>query len=352
MAGMLLVELASTGHGRISLHQLFTDRADVTGQLARQRQLTRGGPTALVLLMLVTALCQVGEQFVVCLHGPAPEPVVGVAYDDGIVDEGGYLVVFQSQLQRANDVVFEILGLVNDDHISGLDDLAVQDYVEGQQRVIEDDDVRLLRLDARQLIVALAQHRAALTQTIVLAYGERVPQLAEQAQFFDVPRWKLLQSLPQLTAGDPALSRAEGSLAREDQLLAQFFQFDPTDVVSPSLEQSRRERPGGDAPQGRDVLLPELVLKRLVGRGDECPLAGPDERDEVGERFAAAGAGFNERVLPPIQSAFDQSRHQRLASPGAVSIAQEVGHRASGRKDEGDVLFFPLGLGAWCSGSR
>jgi hypothetical protein len=39
-----------------------------------------------------------------------------------------------------------------------------------------------------------------------------------------------------------------------------------------------------------------------------------------------------------VQRSLDQAGHPCLPPPGAVGFAQQVSHRAVGRKDEGDVV--------------
>ena len=109
-------------------------------------------------------------------------------------------------------------------------------------------------------------------------------------------------------------------------------------MVLPPLGGVRGGQPGhiGNYWSG-NVLLPELVLERLIGRGHKGPSAAPDEGDEVSKRLAAAGASFDECVLAVIQSTLDQAGHQCLAPSGTIVAAQQVSDRAIGRKDEGDV---------------
>ena len=90
---------------------------------------------------------------------------------------------------------------------------------------------------------------------------------------------------------------------------------------TPYLECSDKG-PGGNPFQSGEILLPELVLECLVGRGDKGSAAAPNERNEIGKGLAAAGARFDQGVLPLLQGAFYQPGHPRLAAPGTICVTQ------------------------------
>ena len=84
--------------------------------------------------------------------------------------------------------------------------------------------------------------------------------------------------------------------------------------------------------QERNVLEEELLLQVLGAGGDDDALAGEDGGDEIGERFAGAGAGFDDQVLAIRERGFDGFRHFELA--GAVLVIRmPLGKRAVAGKE-------------------
>jgi len=76
----------------------------------------------------------------------------------------------------------------------------------------------------------------------------------------------------------------------------------------------------------RDVLEEELLLQVFGASGDDDAFAGEDGGDEIGERFAGAGAGLDHEVLAIGESGFDGLGHLELAGPKLI-IRMPLGKR-------------------------
>ena len=70
--------------------------------------------------------------------------------------------------------------------------------------------------------------------------------------------------------------------------------------------------------QERDVLEEELFLEVLGAGGDDDALAGEDGGDQIGERLAGAGAGFDDEVALVGEGGFDGFGHFELAGAELV----------------------------------
>ena len=77
----------------------------------------------------------------------------------------------------------------------------------------------------------------------------------------------------------------------------------------------------------RNVLEEELLLQVLGAGGDHDALAGEDRGNQVGERFAGAGAGLDDQVLAVRERGFHGLGHVQLAGAEFV-VRMPLGKRA------------------------
>ena len=66
--------------------------------------------------------------------------------------------------------------------------------------------------------------------------------------------------------------------------------------------------------QEGDVLEEELLLQGLGAGRDDDALAGADDRQQIGQRFAGAGPGFDDQVAPLLQRLLDRFGHLQLSA--------------------------------------
>ena len=106
--------------------------------------------------------------------------------------------------------------------------------------------------------------------------------------------------------------------AVEDGLLFGIVDFLAAGVVVAALHVADFERAREMFLQERNVLEEELLLQVLGAGGNDDALAGEDGGDQIGERFAGAGAGFDDQMLAVGERGFDGLGHFELA--GAVFV--------------------------------
>ena len=94
---------------------------------------------------------------------------------------------------------------------------------------------------------------------------------------------------------------------------------------------------GIDRLEQRDVLVDELFLERDRVRGDDDAFLVlhrvVDRRQQIGERFADAGAGFDEQMFPVGHRLSDRGRHLELLGAILVALAQPPRDGAVGAED-------------------
>jgi|GEM_PF-3815498 len=103
---------------------------------------------------------------------------------------------------------------------------------------------------------------------------------------------------------------------REEPLLFRALETIGTDVVGAALEHRCRNVDAEGGRKRRDVLLKELILEGLPGRGNHDDRARKDRRNQIGEAFARAGAGLGEKRFLAFERLGDRERKFNLALPG------------------------------------
>ena len=112
----------------------------------------------------------------------------------------------------------------------------------------------------------------------------------------------------------------------------------------------------GDFEFGREVLLQEwnvflveLLLQRFRCGGDYDAAAAANCGEQVGERFAGAGAGFDDGVMFFGESVVDGFGHFELRGAMLVAADHAAFEQAAGAED---VLHRGCGAGAVAGGGR
>ena len=107
------------------------------------------------------------------------------------------------------------------------------------------------------------------------------------------------------------------------------------EVVAPALQHGEGEGPVARRGHGREVLLAQLVLEGLGGRGHDDLATREHGRHHVGQRLAGAGAGLDHQVPPAVDGPAHGLGHLELARPLLPAAGQGGGDPGQGG---GDVL--------------
>ena len=119
----------------------------------------------------------------------------------------------------------------------------------------------------------------------------------------------------------------------EERLLTADGEIEPApaEVVAPAFGQDGSERLGQAAGQEREVLVGELLLQGDGERADDGPLSAradpPNDRDEIGEALADAGARLDGQVAALREGALDRAGHPDLLR-ARLEARQRLGDRA------------------------
>ena len=84
--------------------------------------------------------------------------------------------------------------------------------------------------------------------------------------------------------------------------------------------------------QERNVFVEELLLQIFCAGGDDDALARANHRHQIGQRFAGAGAGFDDQVALFFERLLDGLRHLQLSATKFVSGMRARQH-AAGREE-------------------
>ncbi len=291
-------------------------------QAARQRQLHDP------LEALGGGLQLVGDLLVHELRGP-PHRTVDLAGGELSGGDAGH----------AGD---QFVGLVDDQHLVLREHRGALDGVDGEQRVVGDDDVRELGALAGRLGEALGPV-GALARAEALPGGDRDlgpgPVGDARRQVVPVAGLRLVRPVPQAHQVLAQLAGGRGRLEGVEEafllvLRHAFVEPVQAEVVRPPLEHGELRAPAQLRMQRVDrpgkVALDELALQRQGGRGHHHPLPLGQRRHEVAERLAGAGAGLDEEVGVVVDGLGHGLGHGDLAGPlraadGGDGGMEEVG---------------------------
>ncbi len=225
----------------------------------------------------------------------------------------------------------QLVGLVDHHDVVLRDHRHALDGVDGEQRVVGDDQLGLGGLLLGALGEALVRERAALGAEAVAVVDRDLPPHLVGVLGRRVPvagslgLRLLLGPRPQrqhLAAHGAARHLDEGTLVVGHALA------DPVQagVVGAALEDGvlrlAVQHVVGGLEQRRDVALDELVLQGQGRGGDDHAPVVEQGRDEVGQRLAGAGAGLDQQVLPARHRPGDGLGHLDL--PGPLLAAERL----------------------------
>jgi len=279
-----------------------------------------------------------GEGGDLCGRGLAAEKDIGVAGE-----------VFAAEVgERPTEVLrgdlFELVGFVEDDgrgfrENAGVGSVACSEAdrsVGEKEMVIDDDQVGLKGAAAHLGDEAAAVIGACGAEAGVGAGVELVPEgggFGEGGKLGAVAGFSDLLPLGNLAVlVDFVQSRQNGLIAEREELAA-------AKIVGAALHVADAQFAEEGFEEG-DVAEEELVLEGLGACRDDDALAGAESGEQIGEGFAGASAGFDDKMAALGESALDSFGHFKLA--GTVF----EGERGAGEDSAGRKEFVECGQGA------
>ncbi len=219
--------------------------------------------------------------------------------------------------------VLQFVGFVEDDSSAVGEDSGVgralglefDGEIGEKQVVIDDDDVALGRATPH-----LGDEAAVVVFTFLAEAGvgagiELVPNGAGLGQFGEFGAVSGLRCL--LPGGDGAVVLDLFESA-EDGLVCEIDEFLAAEIVVASLHVTDAEFAVAFGKQrafeGGDVFEEKLLLQVFCAGGDDDAFARPDDGQQISQRFAGAGAGFDDQVTLLFERFFDGLSHLQLAA--------------------------------------
>ena len=110
----------------------------------------------------------------------------------------------------------------------------------------------------------------------------------------------------------------------EDRLIFEVIELLPTEIIIASFHVTDAQltfngRSGEqNLFQKRNIFIEELLLQILRARRDDYTFAGTNRWQQIGERLARSGAGFDEQVSFVVNRLLDRFGHLELSPPELV----------------------------------
>ena len=275
-------------------------------------------------------------------HGAALEGFEGVGRPEGALGVPHERFDARAGDPHAEEVgrdVLDLMRFVEDDGVVRRQDAGVRSAAAGakrevgeQQVVVDDDDLRLLRLSPHPRHEARLEVRAAGADARLARRGDVAPDLRVLGQI------RQLGPVPGLRGPGPVRDaqqrRAAGALPRRPRLA----EASQADVVGEALHERgaqrdavRGERLGDDG----QVLDEDLLLERARRRRDDHLSPAEHGRHEIRQGLAGSGPGLDEEVAAPPRGPARRPRPSRAGPRGAPSrgAPARAATRARGRRE-------------------
>ena len=137
--------------------------------------------------------------------------------------------------------------------------------------------------------------------------------------------------------------------AGKNRLVAQGDQLVAAEVVGAALHVADAQVAQQRFEEG-NVAEVELVLQGLGAGGDDDALAGAQGGQQVGERFAGAGAGLDDQVAAFVESPLDGLGHLQAGRGGTHRAAASAPECRPARRTHAARAGRGLGCRWWASG--
>ena len=229
--------------------------------------------------------------------------------------------------------------LIEDHRIGGAEKVAetvlLQREIGKQQVMVDDDEVRRLRVAPCRHHMTARVVRAALTQAVVAGRGDLRPDrlgLGHAGHFGQIAR--LRDRRPRLEPRQQGLGHRD---ALEHALRELALEAVGTKIVATPFEEGH---PGGTTERAGDqrhILGVELILQRAgAGRNQHAP-PGEQRRHQISEGLTGAGTRFDQERGAVLERVGDRARHLQLGTPGSEA-RQAPGQGPVGTEDVVDIL--------------
>ncbi len=198
-----------------------------------------------------------------------------------------------------------------------------------EQVMIDDDDVALMRAAVHFGQEAALELLALLAGAQIAARVQLLPGGAGFGQRLDLGAIAggggLLPFADDLKVGD-------FFQAAQNRLAIGVVDLLPAGEVGAALHVADLQRPVEMLLQERNVFVEELLLQVLGSGGDHHAFAGEQGRDQIGERFAGAGARVDQQMLFLGQRGLDGFGHLELSGTKLVARVPSRKHSVPGKE--------------------
>ena len=209
--------------------------------------------------------------------------------------------------QRVGRPAFALMRLVEHDDVVGRQEAAADGEIEKEERVVDDDEVGVLRLVALIEEETVAKVRAELARRIRRRRRRAVPTRRRAARS---PARRDRRSA--LRSAHSQMRCIERRLS-EQPIRAHAFELLPAEIVRASFEQRDAQRPAERCFHERNVLMHELLLQRDRAGREHDLLSAANRRHQIRQRFPDARSRFDDRVHAFQDAALDELRHLQLS---------------------------------------
>ena len=210
--------------------------------------------------------------------------------------------------QRVGRPAFALMRFVEHRDVVGRQQPAAHREVEKEQRVVDDDEVGVLRL------VALFERRSSRESARrTRRRNRRHRHRAAPTRRGGGTNANSARSPLSRAAGPRPRSAASSATTRTRRSRAHPLELLLAEVVAAALEQRHAQRNVERLLHERNVFAHELLLQRDRAGREHDLLPAAHRRDEIRQRFPDAGAGLDDRVHAFEDAALDELRHLHLA---------------------------------------
>ena len=208
--------------------------------------------------------------------------------------------------------------LIEDHRIGGAEEVTetvfFQRKVREQEVMVDDDEVRRLRVAPCRHHMTARVVRTALTQAVIAGRGDLRPDrlgLGHAGHFGKIAR---------LRDRGPRLEPRQQRLGCRDALKHALRELALEAVGTKIITAPFQERdPGGTAERAGDqrhILGVELVLQCAGAGRDQHAPPGEQRRHQISEGLAGAGTRFDQERGAVLERVGDRPRHLQLGAPG------------------------------------
>lgn len=246
------------------------------------------------------------------------------ALDDRVARELEHLRRRQRLAEKERRGLGQLMCFVEDDRVRTRQQLGhpgiAQHDVREEQVMIDDDDVRLLRLAARLHHEAVLVMRAFLAEAVVAGRRDHRPHGRRLRHARELG---LVAALRELREADDVLQVRGVLPRRQAAVVGRALQIVMAQVVRAALEHRDRHGHRERVAHRRDVALEQLILQVLRARRHDHLATPEHRRDEIRVGLAGAGAGLDDQRVAAVVGSFVAGRRGgRSVAAGGRAVLQ------------------------------